>query len=187
MAENNSSYDYILQNNPHNPNNQSNQDNPNNYYNYTNTARAIDREEIPVETPEARRASDINMKKSPEKKGSAIKVFFVALLVLAMISTVLYGNVETNRMYRQISEKNNILENAQSENVRLKSELESKMTLKNIEEYATKVLGLQKLDSSQIKYVKTQTDDIIEIPEEESDFYTKIKNKFEGLMEYIFG
>lgn len=177
MAEDHSSYDYILQDNPHNPNN----------YNYTNTAKEAEPEEIPVETPEAIRASNIAMKKSPEKRGSAIKIFFVALLVLAMIFTVLYGNVETNRMYRQISDKNTLLENAQSENVRLKSELESRMTLKNIEEYATKVLGLQKLDSSQIKYVRTQTDDIVEIPEEDTNFYTKIKNKFEGFMEYIFG
>ncbi len=177
MAEDNSSYDYILRDNPHNPNN----------YNYTNTAKAADMEEILVKTPEAIRASNIAMKKSPEKRGSAIKIFFVALLILAMIFTVLYGNVETNRMYRQISDKNAILENVQSENARLKSELESKMTLKNIEEYATKVLGLQKLDSSQIKYVKTQTDDIVEIPEEDTNLYTKIKNKFEGFMEYIFG
>lgn len=177
MAEDHSSYDYILRDNPHNPNS----------YNYTNTAKAADREEIPIETPETIRASNITMNKSPEKRGSAIKVFFAALLVLAMIFTVLYGNVETNRMYRQISDKNSILENAQSENVRLKSELESRMTLKNIEEYATKVLGLQKLDSSQIKYVKTQTDDIIEIPKEDANLYTKIKNKFEGFMEYIFG
>lgn len=180
MAEdNNSSYDYILRDNIHNPNN----------YNYTNTAAKSDErsEHIPVKTPETVRASNITMKKSPEKRGSAIKVFFAALLILAMIFTVLYGNVETNRMYRQISDQNTLLANAQSENVRLNSELEGKMTLKNVEEYAEKVLGLKKLDGSQIRYVKTQTDDIIEIPEEDTNLFTKIKNKFEGLVEYIFG
>lgn len=178
MAEDHSSYDYMLQDNPHNPNN----------YNYTNTAKDKSTDEqISVKTPETIRASNITMKKSSEKRGSAIKVFFAALLVLAMIFTVLYGNVETNRMYRQISDQNSILENAQSENVRLISVLEGKVTLKNVEEYAEKVLGLQKLDSSQIRYVKTQTDDIIEIPEEDMNLFTKIKNKFEGFVEYIFG
>ena len=178
MGADNSSYDYILQNNPHNPNN----------YNYTNTAQApTEEEQTPVKTPETIRASNITMKKSPEKRGSAIKVFFAALLVFALITTLLYGNVETSRMYRQIADQNSVLEIAQSENVRLKSELESKMSLKNVEEYAEKVLGLQKLDSSQIRYVKTQTDDIIEIPEEDENLFTKIKNKFEGFVEYIFG
>ena len=40
--------------------------------------------------------------------------------------------------------QNQKLEVVQSENVRLKSELESKMTLKNVEDYAVNVLGLQK-------------------------------------------
>ncbi|MBQ8435697.1 MAG: hypothetical protein IJX24_06795, partial [Oscillospiraceae bacterium] len=69
----------------------------------------------------------------------------------------------------------------------MKSELEGKMTLKNVEEYAEKVLGLQKLDNSQINYVETQTDDIIEIPDEDKNLFTKIIEKFNGFVEYIFG
>ena len=90
-------------------------------------------------------------------------------------------------MYRKISSANQNLESMQSENVRLQSELESKMTLKNVEEYAVKVLGLQKLNNSQIKYVETQTDDVVEIPEEEKNIFVKVKDKFDKLVEYIFG
>ena len=61
------------------------------------------------------------------------------------------------------------------------------MTLKNVEEYAVKVLGLQKLNNSQIKYVETQTDDVVEIPEEEKNIFVKVKDKFDKLVEYIFG
>ena len=67
------------------------------------------------------------------------------------------------------------------------TELESKMTLKNVEDYAVNVLGLQKLDNSQIKYVQTQTDDIIEIPEENKNIFVRAKEKINSFLEYIFG
>ena len=49
------------------------------------------------------------------------------------------------------------------------------------------VLGLQKLDNSQIKYVQTQTDDIIEIPEENKNIFVRAKEKINSFLEYIFG
>jgi cell division protein FtsL len=172
MAADNSAYDYFLQNNPHKPEN-----------NKSNTAE----KRIPADEPEVKRAPKITMKVTPPKRGSASKVFFAALSALLVFFCVIYGRVETNRMYRQIADQNQKLESAQSENVRLKSELESKMTLKNVEDYAVNVLGLQKLDNSQIKYVQTQTDDIVEIPEENKNIFVKAKEKFDGFMEYIFG
>lgn len=100
-------------------------------------------------------------------------MFLIALSAFSLAFIVLSSKVETNKMYRQISSANQNLESMQSENVRLQSELESKMTLKNVEEYAVKVLGLQKLNNSQIKYVETQTDDVVEIPEEEKTFLSR--------------
>lgn len=127
------------------------------------------------------------MKVTPPKRGSASKVFIAALSALLVFFCVIYGRVETNRMYQQIAAHNQKLEVVQSENVRLKSELESKMTLKNVEDYAVNVLGLQKLDNSQIKYVQTQTDDIIEIPEENKNIFVRAKEKINSFLEYIFG
>lgn len=124
---------------------------------------------------------------APKKRASVIKVTLIAVSGLLMISTVLYGKVQTNRMYRQISDKNAAYEDVQSENVRLKSELEGKMTLKNVEDYAVNVLGLQKLDNSQIKYVQTQTDDKVEILEEDKGILAAVKEKFSAIIEYIFG
>ncbi len=175
MAAGNSAYDFILQDNPHNPNN---------YQTHSSNAA-----EAPVyeEKPEAARHPDITMKITPPKKGSAVKFFFIALLAFGIFFFVINGRVKTNQLYRQISQQNELLEIAQSENVRMRSELEGQMTLKNIEEYAENVLGLQKLDNSQIKYVETQTDDIVEIPDEEKSLYTKIIDKFNGFVEYIFG
>ncbi len=177
MAADNSSYDYILQDNPHNPANE--------YGTDSNAARqpvyddSYERETVS--------APNITMKLTPPKRGSAIKFFFAALLAFLIFFLVIYGRVETNQLYRLISQQNELLEIAQSENVRMRSELEGQMTLKNVEEYAEQVLGLQKLDNSQIKYVETQTDDIVEIPEEDKNLFTEIVDKFNGFVEYIFG
>ncbi|MGN1481446.1 hypothetical protein [Porcipelethomonas sp.] len=174
MAADNSAYDYFLQNNPHKPDNK-------------NQHTVTTAERIPAEKPEKQRVPDITMKVTPPKRGSASKVFIIALSALLVFFCVIYGKVETNRIYRQISDANQKLESVQSENVRLQSELESKMTLKNVEDYAVNVLGLQKLDNSQIKYVQTQTDDIVEIPEENKNIFVRAKEKVESFLEYIFG
>ncbi len=181
MATGNSSYDYFLHNNPHNPDNEYEQ------YNHYSTHSNAARKPVYREAPKVETAPNITMKITPPKRGSVVKLFFAALVALSVLFLVIYGRVETNRMYHQISAQNELLEIAQSENVRMKSELEGRMTLKNVEEYAEQVLGLQKLDNSQIKYVETQTDDIVEIPDESKNIFTKIVDKFEGFMEYIFG
>jgi len=175
MAAGNSAYDYILQDNPHNPDNS-----------YNQNSNAV---KVPVyeKEPEISTRPNITMKITPPKRGSAVKILIVAIIALGVLFLVINGRVKTNQLYRQISQQNELLEIAQSENVRMKSELESKMALKNIEEYAENVLGLQKLDISQIKYVETQTDDIVEIPDEEKNLYKKIIDKFNGFVEYIFG
>lgn len=141
----------------------------------------------PEKTPAERRVSNITMNKTPPKRGSASKVFLLAFSVFSICFFVISGKVETSKMYRQISRAEQNLEIVQSENVRLQSELEGKMTLKNVEEYVVKVLGLQKLNNSQIEYVETQTDDVVEILEEEKNIFVRIRDKFDKFVEYIFG
>lgn len=154
-----------------------------NYY----SEKPVSSQRPPERNPEQRRASEIKMKKSTPKRGSASKVFFLALSVFSICFVVISGKVETSKMYRQISSAEENLESIRSENVRLQSELESKVTLKNVEEYAVEVLGLKKLNNSQIEYVETQTDDVVEIPEDEANVFVSIKDRFDKFVEYIFG
>ena len=177
MAGDNSAYDFFLQDNPHKPG-------------YNTTEQEMQRKpekEYQHAEPEHEYVPDISMKKFTPKKGSVFKIFVAAVAAMSVVFCVLYAKVEYSKVYNQISEENQKLEIIQSENVRLKSELESRMTLKNVEEYASKVLGLQKLDNSQIEYVQTQTDDVVEIPEEEKNVFVKIKDGFNRFIEYIFG
>ena len=61
------------------------------------------------------------------------------------------------------------------------------MAIKSVEEYAEQELGLQQLDQSQIEYIQLQTDDSVEIPDEEKNLFVRIKDKFESFMEYLKG
>ena len=106
MAADNSAYDYFLQNNPHKPEN--------------NKPVSNAEKRIPAEEPETVRVPNIAMKVTPPKRGSASKVFIAALSALLVFFCVIYGRVETNRMYQQIAAQNQKLEVVQSENVRLK-------------------------------------------------------------------
>ena len=90
-------------------------------------------------------------------------------------------------MYSKVSSLTNELTYAKAENVRLQTELESKISAKNVEEYAENVLGMKKIDPSQIKYIEIQTDDVVSIPEQDEGFIVKIKKFFDYCVEYFRG
>ena len=90
-------------------------------------------------------------------------------------------------MYNKVADKNQELNLVESENVRLQAELESNISAKNVEEYAENVLGMKRIDPLQIKYIKIQTGDVVNIPEQEEGLVAKIKSFFESCVEYFRG
>lgn len=121
------------------------------------------------------------------KTGSVLMIIVVSVLAAALFGSVIYTLDRRNTVYNKVTSLNKQLSLAEAENVRLQSELESKMSAKNVEEYAENVLGMKKMDSSQIKYVKTQTDDVVNIPEQEKGFFAKVKGFFDDCVEYFRG
>lgn len=121
------------------------------------------------------------------RNGSVFTIIFVSIIAAVLLGSVIYTLNRRNTIYNTVTSLNKQLNLVESENVRLQSELESKMSSKNVEDYAENVLGMTKMDSSQIKYIKTQTDDIVNIPEQEKGFFAKIKGFFEDCVEYFRG
>lgn len=119
--------------------------------------------------------------------GSVLAIIFVSILAAALLGAVIYSLDKRNTMYNKVSALNKELHLAEAENVRLQSELESQMSAKNVEEYAENVLGMRKIDSSQIEYIKIRTGDVVTIPEKEQNIFTKIKNFFDECVEYFRG
>lgn len=113
-------------------------------------------------------------------------IFLTAAVIFAVMFALLYGKVETNRLFGEITTLESQLSELESDNASLAAEYESKTSLKSIEEYAQNVLGLEKLDKSQIEYVEVEGDTVIEVVEtESSNIFVIIKNWFDDLFEYL--
>lgn len=129
----------------------------------------------------------INMSNTETKIGSVLTIIAVSALAVVMLGAVIYSFDRRNTMYNKVSELNHELNLAEAENVRLQSELDSKMSAKNVEDYAENVLGMQKIDSSQIQYIEIQTDDVVNIPQQDESLLAKIKRFFDACVEYFRG
>ncbi|MBP3309226.1 MAG: hypothetical protein J6L05_00215 [Ruminococcus sp.] len=130
---------------------------------------------------------DIKVRHTEARSGSLLTIILISVLAAALLGSVIYSLDRRNTMYNKVSSLNNKLSLAEAENVRLQSKLESKISAKNVEDYAENVLGMQKIDSSQIEYIKIQTGDVVNIPEQEKGLMAKIKGLFESCVEYFRG
>ncbi len=129
-----------------------------------------------------------NNDKKPESRiGSVIMMILISIIAAGMLGSVIYSLDKRNTMYNRLAVLKNDLKLAEAENVRLQSELDSEMSARNVEDYAENVLGMKKIDSSQIEYIKIRTGDIVSIPAKETDIITKVKKFFDDCVEYFRG
>ncbi len=122
-----------------------------------------------------------------EDVGSAPKLIVMALAAGLLLGALIYGKVENTAIHSEIAAQTQYVNMLASENVRMQSELEEKTALKSVETYAEQVLGMQKLDKSQIEYVSISNGNVVDIPENEENIFVKIKNSFNDFVEYLRG
>ncbi|HBI85686.1 MAG TPA: hypothetical protein DDX71_05290 [Ruminococcus sp.] len=111
----------------------------------------------------------------------------IGLMAGALIGVVIYGRVQTNEIYSEIAEKQAVYDDLVAKNVSMRSEMEGKMTVKNIQEYAENVLGLRQLHQSQIEYIQLQTEDEVVISEPEENFFVTINDYIKSFWELLRG
>ncbi len=131
--------------------------------------------------------AQIDMERNMGKKISIFKVIGLVFLGFVLLGAVILSNVQQLQISNQITEKKQEYMILQSENVRMQSELAGKTSNKNIQEYAENVLGMRTIDGSQIEYVEIQTNDVVEIPDEEKNVFVNVKTWFDNLVEYLRG
>lgn len=122
-----------------------------------------------------------------ENTGSVPKLIVTAVSAGLLMGGVVYGKVENAAIHADITAQTKYVQMLESENVRMQTEIEEKTALKSVEAYAEDVLGMQKLDKSQIEYVSVSNGSIIDIPENEENIFVKIKNGFNDFLEYLRG
>ncbi|MCQ2407608.1 MAG: hypothetical protein MJ065_03655 [Oscillospiraceae bacterium] len=111
----------------------------------------------------------------------------IGLLTGLLIGTVIYGRVQTNEVYTEIAALQAEYNDLVARNISMKSEMEGKLTVKNIEEYAEKTLGLMPLNQSQIEYIQLQTEDEVIITEPEDNVFVSINDFLVNIWEYLRG
>ena len=117
-------------------------------------------------------------------KSSLFKIILLAVIAMVLLFCVIYGKVQISDMYSKVNEQKAELLTEKSENTRLKAELESYTSLRNIEDFAEE-LGLEKIDKAQIRYIEIQNEDVVEIPENNDNLFIKLKKLFNRISEYI--
>lgn len=122
-----------------------------------------------------------------EHVGSVPKMIVTIAAAGLLLGAVIYGKVENASIYAEIAAKTKEVEMLYSENVRMQSEIEEKTSVRSLESYAEDILGMQKLDKSQIEYVSISGGSVVDIPENEENIFVKIKNSFGDFLEYIRG
>lgn len=126
-------------------------------------------------------------KAKPEAAGSAPRIIVLALAAGLLLGLVIYGKVENAAIHSEISAETKRVDILRSENVRMQTEIESKTALKSVEEYAVNVLGMQKLDKSQIEYLSLENGNVVDIPDNSDNLFVRIKHAFEDFVEYLRG
>lgn len=126
-------------------------------------------------------------KAKPRQASSAPKILITAIMAVLVLSLVVYPKVQQATIMSDINKLNDQVMILESENVRMQTAIESKSALKAVEDYAVDVLGMQKLDKSQIEYLSIENGNVIDIPEENENFFVKLKHSFEDFLEYIRG
>lgn len=117
--------------------------------------------EVPEHSGELRRRERLRVVTTPlsqrlfGSRAALAKAVAALALLISLISFSLYSRAVLASINEDINAKTSELNTLNSEYTRLQTELESKISLRNIEEYATANLGMMKIDQSQVQYLNT--------------------------------
>ncbi len=137
----------------------------------------------------SRSRDNIKAKRAAKPKESVAAPALVLLIAAAgvMLSMCITSKADIAAVHAAIVEQEAIVKTLQQENTSMATRLEQKSSQKAVEEYAENVLGMQKLDNAQIEYVSLESGNKVEITESSENVFTKIRNSFDSLVEYLKG
>ena len=115
--------------------------------------------------------------------GHILRGLAVFTIFFAMVGSIIYSQLELNELNTALQKVDKQLSTAQSEYVQLQMASASKASTADVEKYAVNVLGMQKLDASQIEYIRLNESDKIEVSaqNEEKSFFGRIADWFSGI------
>lgn len=121
------------------------------------------------------------------KKAPTFRLICCGVLLVALIATVIYGNVVQVEMGDRVVSVTKKLNELQGEGALLETKIESMASTKAIEEYASRELGMGKVENYQVTYIYRAGEDQIEAQNTGLDIpvgETMLK-AYNGLLEYL--
>lgn len=129
-----------------------------------NTSSAYDLSEFEDALKKELETPNLKVVKSRKKAPVSIigpGIVFAFLIVVALITLIVYNNVQLNELTTEINELSRELEILQSENVRMTSALESTISFTEVGKLARE-MGMQKRDEFQTERIYLYQEDKIE-------------------------
>ena len=100
------------------------------------------------------------------RTATVLGIVAAAAVVVGIVVTMLYSRAVLTELSQQIAHQTSLLEKEQSEYTRLTAELDAKISLRNVEDYATQTLGMFPVDKCQVTYVDLSEGEKIELTSE---------------------
>ncbi|MBQ7990252.1 MAG: hypothetical protein IJ251_04275 [Oscillospiraceae bacterium] len=114
-------------------------------------------------------------------KGMIAVIIAVIVLCLADVMACVYSRSRINEVHADVLTAKAELTQLEQENARMIAAIEEKSSQKAVEEYAVKVLGMQKLERSQTEYISIESGNHAEVSDREETVFEKIADTFDKL------
>lgn len=144
--------------------------------------RAFEQEEVQRQ-PQIRKVEKSATVKRPK---GIVKTGLCMFYILALCSVLIYGRVQLTEANAQLQSKEAEYKILDSEYTRLSTELNSIVSLSNVEEKAIE-LGMTEPTPNQIEYIKLAREDKVELAQVDDGLWSKIGAWLNDVKEYIFG
>ncbi|MDR0978346.1 MAG: hypothetical protein LBL91_00075 [Lachnospiraceae bacterium] len=158
-----------------------------NKYQYETSPRKLQPEYAPKKSPYVKKKSSVKKvtKKRARQKSNTLTVkqrqlLFYIVIGFTVLLAISYRNSQIDESFSAVQKLQSDLGVIQKENEQLRIGIENSSNLNYIEEQAMQQLGMQKLSSSQIVYVRLPKTDYIETNEISEDVN-------EGILQRIIG
>lgn len=114
-----------------------------------------------------------------------LRILLASVLVGALLSAFLYSNATLAELNSQSLSLQKQLDSLKDEETRMNVELDSRVCMKDIDEYITDDLGMVKLEKYQVNYLDLSEGDTMELAGEDASLWENIRSFFRDIGEYF--
>ncbi len=137
--------------------------------------------DLRVVTTPARQRRVVQMRKFAARMVASV------VLLVGLTLAMLYSRAVLATVNEDIGVKTSELNTLNSEYTRLQTELDAKISLRNIEEYASANLGMAKVEQGQVQYVNIEQGESVTLynTSGENNIFQRVKQWFSEIIGYI--